>query len=131
MSHKLRTEILLVSQTVIISLLLYWMFLETQSNSFLKSWLSQNFPLGLVLLNPWVVAAAIAELALVTGFWIIRLESEGRTPRVRAREQPEFEHRLRYKTRLASERELTLPSSKPFYETIETPILILTLALAT
>src|ERR1700704_6383814 len=111
MSHKLRTEILLVSQTVIISLLLYWMFLESQSNSFLKSWLSQNFPLGLVLLNPWVVAAAIAELALVTGFWITRLESEGRTPRVRTRQRPKFEQERSYKIRLAGERDLALPSS--------------------
>src|SRR6267378_7230011 len=131
MSHKLRTEILLVSQTVIISLLLYWMLLETQSNSFLKSWLSQNFPLGLVLLNPWVVAAAIAELALVTGFWIVRLESEGRAPRIRTRQYTEFEQEPRYKARLASEKELALPSSKPFYETIEMPILILPVALAT
>jgi hypothetical protein len=107
------------------------MFLETQSNSFLKSWLSQNFPLGLVLLNPWVVAAAIAELALVTGFWIIRLESEGRTPRIRTRQRPKFEQEPGYKIRLAGERDLALPSSKPFYETIETPILILTIALAT
>jgi hypothetical protein len=107
------------------------MFLETQSNSFLKSWLSQNFPLGLILLNPWVVAAAIAELALVTGFWITRLESEGRTPRVRTRQRPKFEQERSYKIRLAGERDLALPSSKPFYETIETPILILTIALAT
>ena len=131
MSHKLRTEILLVSQTVIISLLLYWMFLETQSNSFLKSWLSQNFPLGLVLLNAWVVAAAIAELALVTGFWIIRLESEGRAPKVRDRQRAGLEPKPRYSARLASEEDLALPSSTPFYETIEVPILILTLALAT
>ncbi|HEV2119456.1 MAG TPA: hypothetical protein VGS11_05060 [Candidatus Bathyarchaeia archaeon] len=131
MSHKLRTEILLVSQTVIISLLLYWTFLETQSNSFLKSWLSQNFPLGLVLLNPWVIAAAITELALVTGFWIIRLESEGRTPRTRTRQRVELEHEPRYMARLATEQELVPPSSKPFYETINTPIFILTLALVT
>jgi hypothetical protein len=106
------------------------MFLETQSNTFLKQWLSQNFPLGLALLNPWVVAAAIAELALVTGFWIIRLEGEGRTPRVRARQRAESEQKPRYKARLATERELELPSSRPFYETIEAPILILILALA-
>src|SRR2546425_4240447 len=75
MDQKRRTEILLVSQTILIILLLYWMFLESQSNAYFRAWLSQNFPLGLVLLNEWVVALAITELALVTGYWISRLET--------------------------------------------------------
>src|SRR2546426_7730677 len=112
MSHKLRTEILLVSQTVIISLLLYWMFLETQSNSFLKTWLSQNFPLGLVLLNEWVVSAAIVELALITGFWIIRLESEGAAPRVRTRQAAESARDLRPRGPRARDVDLAFQSSK-------------------
>jgi len=131
MSRKQRIELLLFSQTVIISLLLYWMFLEAQSNSFLKAWLSQNFPLGLVLLNAWVVGAAIVELGLVTVFWIIRLESEGAAPRVRSRQAAESVQELRPRVPLARDVDLAFSSSKPFYETTNMPILILTASLAT
>jgi hypothetical protein len=131
MSHKQRIELLLVSQTVVISLLLYWTYLEAHSNSFLNAWLSQNFPLGLVILNPWIVAAAIAELGLVTIFWIIRLESEGATPRVITKQSVEKKQEQRYRTPMMREVDLALPTSKPFYETINMPILILTAVLAT
>jgi len=107
------------------------MFLEAQSNSFLKAWLSQNFPLGLVLLNAWVVGAAIVELGLVTVFWIIRLESEGAAPRVRSRQAAESVQELRPRVPLARDVDLAFSSSKPFYETTNMPILILTASLAT
>ena len=52
------------------------MFLESHSNAYFRTWLIQNFPLGLTLLNEWIVGLAITELILVTGFWIFRLEKE-------------------------------------------------------
>ena len=131
LSHRQRTEILLVSQTVIISLLIYWMSLEAQSNSFLKAWLSQNFPLGLMLLNGWFVAATIGELALVTVFWIIRLESAVAAPKVGPREDPKSREEQRYLPPLAREADLEFSRSKPFYETINIATLVLTVTLAT
>src|SRR5215471_8258731 len=73
------TAIFLSSQTVLTSLLLYWMLLETESNAFLRTWLLQNFPIGLTLLNRWVVTAAVTSLSLLTGYWVFHLERETKT----------------------------------------------------
>ena len=129
MLAKRRTEVLLVSQTVIITLLLYWMYLESRSNGFFRAWLSQNFPFGLVLLNEWIVAGAITELFLVTGFWIMRLES-GRISQtrkikrsVKKRTEPELE--------IEGERPGPFSKPKPLYDTIDIRTLVVILLLST
>src|SRR5438067_11205085 len=88
MDQKRRTEILLVSQTIFITLLLYWMFLESQSNAYFRGWLSQYFPLRVVPLNGRVLALAITARALVTGFLVGGFEVGPPLPRPRAREKP-------------------------------------------
>ncbi len=134
MDQKRRTELLLASQTTIISLLLYWMFLESQSNAYFRTWLTQNFPIGLLLLNEWIVALAITELALVTGYWISRLESgpvvsKPRVKRVERIEEPIHESQL--ETRPASKGELQFSGPRPIYEIVNLKTLIITLMLAT
>src|SRR6266540_5867864 len=134
MDQKRRTEILLVSQTIFITLLLYWMFLESQSNAYFRGWLSQNFPLGLAMLNEWIVALAITALALVTGFWISRLESRPvvSKPRVNKIEKiGEPLHEPQPETRPPNQRQLGFSVSKPIYEIVDLKVLIITLMLAT
>ena len=121
MDNKTRTQVLLVTQTIIIALLLYWMFLESQSNAYFRGWLTQNFPLGLILLNEWIVGLAITELILVTGFWVIRLENEASPSRPRS-------ERRKKTDRLPSgplpqilpsaEKEQQFGTSGPFYENV-------------
>ena len=129
MLAKRRTEVLLVSQTVIITLLLYWMYLESRSNGFFRAWLSQNFPFGLILLNEWIVAGAITELFLVTGFWIMRLESgrisqTGKIKRsVKKRTEPGLE--------IEGERPGPFSKPKPLYDTIDIRTLVVILLLST
>jgi hypothetical protein len=53
-------------QTIVIVGLLYWLLREEQSNPFLRTWLSENFPLGLYLLAPLTVAAISGALLLLT-----------------------------------------------------------------
>jgi hypothetical protein len=130
-SDKRRTEILLISQTLIITLLLYWMYLESQSNTFFRAWLSQNFPFGLVLLNGWIVAGAITELFLVTGFWIIQLESRAisqqakikRIDKILVEPEPEAEAEI--------ERPYPFSRSKPIYDTVEIRTFAVILLLST
>ena len=131
MSHVRRTEIFLVSQTVVIALLLYWMSLESHSNGFLSAWLSQNFPLGLVLLNEWVVAGVVTELFLVTGLWIIRLESPEISRKVRV--EPINKALIEPEPEIGAENERPPPfsRSKPIYETVEIKTFIIILVLAT
>src|SRR5438094_3168010 len=134
MDQKRRTEILLISQTILIILLLYWMFLESQSNAYFRGWLSQNFPLGLALLNEWIVALAITELALVTGFWISRLESRPvvSKPRVKKIEKiDEPLHEPQPEARPPNQRSPGFSVSKPIYEIVDPRVLIITLMLAT
>ena len=74
LSMKRGTEILLSLQTIVLSLLLVWLYIESRSNQYFTAWLNQNFPIGLILLNEWIIAGAISELILVTGYLILRLE---------------------------------------------------------
>lgn len=69
-SHRLR-EALVDLQTIIIVGLLYWLLREEQSNAFLRSWLSSNFPLGLYLLAPLTVVAVSGTLLVITAARII------------------------------------------------------------
>ncbi|HZD11893.1 MAG TPA: hypothetical protein VE177_00035, partial [Candidatus Binatus sp.] len=64
-SHRL-SEALIDIQTIIIVGLLYWLLREEQSNSYLQNWLSSNFPLGLYLIIPQVVAAISGTLLVIT-----------------------------------------------------------------
>jgi hypothetical protein len=133
-NDKRRTEILLISQTIFISLLLYWMFLESQSNAYFRTWLSQNLPIGLTLLNPWVVGLAITELVLVTGYWITRLESGPAVPKPRVRKVEKIDELLeepRLETRPAKRSEIQIFTSRPIYEVIDLKPFIITLMLAT
>jgi len=134
MDQKRRTEILLVSQTIFITLLLYWMFLESQSNAYFRGWLSQYFPLGLVLLNGWIVALAITELALVTGFLIGRLEGGPATSKPGVKKIEEIDEPLRepqLKPRPARQIEPQFSRSTRIYETLDLKVLIIMLMLAT
>ena len=119
MSHIRRTEIFLVSQTIVIALFLFWISLESDSNEFLRAWLSQNFPLGLVLLNGWVVVGAVTELFLVTAFWIIRLESleNSRKVKVEPIDKATIESKLGIKAE--SGRPPPFSGSKSTFETVD------------
>ena len=64
-STRLR-EALIDIQTIVIVGLLYWLLLEEQANTFLRTWLSDNFPLGLYFLSPLMVAAISGALLMVT-----------------------------------------------------------------
>src|SRR5436309_6303527 len=134
MDQKRRTEILLVSQTIFITLLLYWMFLESQSNAYFRGWLSQYFPLGLVLLNGWIVALAITELALVTGFLIGRLEGGRAASKPGVKKIEKIDDPLRepqLEPRPARQGELQFSASTRIYEIVDLKVLIIMLMLAT
>src|SRR6267378_3275211 len=130
-SNKRRTEILLVSQSVIITLLLYWTYLESHSNSYFSAWLAQNFPFGLVLLDPWIVAGAITELFLVTGFWIIQLENAGisRKPKIKRIDKKEIEPEPEVEAEI--EPQSWFSGSKPIYDTVEIRTFVVILLLST
>jgi len=68
-SHRLG-EALIDIQTIVIVGLLYWLLREEQSNPYLRSWLSSNFPLGLYLLSPLTVVAINGTLLVLTVFRI-------------------------------------------------------------
>ena len=59
-------EALIDIQTIVIIGLLYWLLTEEQSNPFLRTWLSDNFPLGLYILSPLAVAVISGTLLVVT-----------------------------------------------------------------
>jgi len=69
-SQRFREAIIDV-QTIFIVGLLYWLLREEQSNAFLRTWLSDNFPLGLYLLAPLTVAAISGTLLVITTVRII------------------------------------------------------------
>jgi hypothetical protein len=107
------------------------MFIESQSNSFFRAWLSQNFPLGLVLLNQWIVAGAIIELTLVTGYWIVQLErpETERTVKIKKIEKATVKREPRI--RPVTDPDLLFSRSKPIYEIVELRSFIITLMLGT
>jgi len=105
------------------------MYLESRSNGFFRAWLSQNFPFGLVLLNEWIVAGAITELFLVTGFWIMRLES-GRISQTRKIKRPE-KKRTEPEREIEGERPGPFSRPKPLYDTVDIRTLVVILLLST
>src|SRR2546421_950928 len=117
-TRKRLTEVFLSIQTFFITILLYWTYLESRSNAFFGAWLSQNFPLGLTLLNEWSVTGAVIGLLLATSYWIIKLEEEGKrrkvnlTPPTEAPLHPELETRPVLPGP-------TVPKRRPIYETVE------------
>src|SRR5260370_21508991 len=129
-SRKRLTEIFLALQTLVITFVLYWTYAENVSNAFFRSWLSQNFPLVLSLLNEWVVGAAITGLLLVTGYWIIQLEGEGRRRRVKGRPPRKSPILLETET-VQVPPGLTVAKRRPIYETVEMRSFIILLILAT
>jgi hypothetical protein len=64
-SHRLN-EVLVDLQTIGIVVLLYSLLREEQANAYLRTWLGENFPLGLYLLNPYTVIAVCATLMTIT-----------------------------------------------------------------
>ena len=64
-SHLVR-EALIDLQTIAIVGLLYGLFREEEANAFLRTWLSNNFPLGVYLLAPLTVAAISGTLVVIT-----------------------------------------------------------------
>jgi hypothetical protein len=69
-THRLR-EALIDVQTIVIVGLLYWLLREEQSNPFLRTWLSNNFSLGLYILSPLIVAAISGTLLIITATRVI------------------------------------------------------------
>jgi hypothetical protein len=131
LSRKRRTEILLVLQTLVITILLYWMFLESHANAFFRTWLSQNFPLGLVLLNEWIVASAITELFLVTGYWILQLEGGGIRRKVKVKRIDEAPLEPKPETLPVAQPSPLYSGRRPIYETVEIRTFIILLMLST
>jgi hypothetical protein len=64
-SHRLR-EALIDLQTILIVGLLYGLLREEQANPFFRTWLSDNFPIGLYLLAPLTVATISGTLLVIT-----------------------------------------------------------------
>src|SRR5438128_3147398 len=117
-TRKRLTEVFLSLQTLFITILLYWTYLESRSNAFFTAWLYQNFPLGLTLLNEWSVTGAVIGLLLVTSYWIIKLEEEGKRRKVKVTPPPEPPFHPELETRPALPGP-TVPKRRPIYETIE------------
>jgi len=117
-TRKRLTEVFLSIQTFFITILLYWTYLESRSNAFFGAWLSQNFPLGLTLLNEWSVTGAVIGLLLVTSYWIIKLEEEGKRRKVKVTPPPEAPFHPELETRPVLPGP-TLPKRRPIYETVE------------
>ena len=129
--QKRGTEILLLLQTIVLSLLLVWLYVESQSNQYFREWLSQNFPIGLILLNEWIIAGAISEFLLVTGYWILQLE--GGESRLREKIKP-VKKIPRAEETLEEPLVPKGPSfswQKPIYESIEPRSAIILLLLCT
>ncbi len=59
-------EVVTDLQTIAIVGLLYSLLREEQANAYLRTWLAENFPLGLYLLNPYTVIAVCATLMTIT-----------------------------------------------------------------
>jgi hypothetical protein len=129
-SRKRLTEIFLSLQTTVIAFLLYWTYLEDRSNAFLRTWLSQNFPAGLTLLNEWIVGGAITGLLLVTGYWIIQLEREGGRGKMKVGPLQEAPFQLESDTRPVPPK-ATAAKRGPIYETVEMRSFIILLILGT
>src|SRR5439155_1324246 len=117
-TRKRLTEVFLSIQTFFITILLYWTYLESRSNAFFGAWLSQNFPLGLTLLNEWSVTGAVIGLLLVTSYWIIKLEEEGKRRKVKLTPPPEAPFHPELETRPVLPGP-TVPKRRPIYETVE------------
>jgi hypothetical protein len=69
-SHRLR-EALIDLQTIVIVGLLYGLLREEQANPFLRTWLSDNFPLGLYILAPLTVATISGTLLVITAARVV------------------------------------------------------------
>jgi hypothetical protein len=79
MARQWLAEIMIDLQTIVIVVLLYSLLREEQANAFLRTWLADNFPLGLYLLNPFAVVAIIAVLITTTVGRIIFLITDRET----------------------------------------------------
>src|SRR5260370_4435541 len=129
-SRKRVTEIFLSLQTLVITLLLYWTYLEHRSNAYFRTWLSQNFPIGLIMLNEWIVGGAITGLLLVTSYWIIRLEGEGKSRNVKVRPTQKAAFELETETRPIPPAP-TYPKLRPIYDRVEMRSFVILLMLST
>src|SRR2546425_5961391 len=117
-TRKRLTEVFLSIQTLFITILLYWIYLQDTSNAFFRVWLSQNFPIGLTLVNVWSVGGAIMALLLVTSYWIIKLEEEGKRRKVKVTPPAEAQFHPEAETLSVSSRPRD-PKRRPIYETVE------------
>jgi hypothetical protein len=59
-------EALIDIQTIVIVGLLFWLLREEQDNPFFRTWLSNNFQLGLYILSPLTVVAVSGTLLVIT-----------------------------------------------------------------
>src|SRR5712664_1021495 len=72
MPRRVLGEVLIDLQTIVLVGLLYGLLREEQANAFLRTWLSNNLPLGLYLLTPLTVAAISGSLIAITALRMIR-----------------------------------------------------------
>src|SRR5260370_12803153 len=129
-SRKRVTEIFLSLQTLVITLLLYSTYLEERSNAYFRTWLSQNFPIGLIILDEWIVGGAITGLLLVTSYWIIQLEGEGKSRSVKIRPTQKAPFELEAETRPITPTP-TYPRLRPIYDMVEMRSFVILLMLST
>ncbi len=125
------TRVLLVTQAAAITGLLFWLYRESQTNDFMRAWLSRNFPAGLLLLSDWTVAGVGTGLVIITAYLSNVPQSAlvyYRKRRLHAEPRVELESSVSVRT-LTEETGPT--TAVPFYETVDLTYLVLSVALVT
>ncbi|HEY4823384.1 MAG TPA: hypothetical protein VIH83_06850 [Candidatus Bathyarchaeia archaeon] len=77
MARRRITESLLIIEAVVIIGFLYWFSLESRANAFLRTWMLQNFPPGLVLLDERMVLAVTGGILGTILVWLSTFQRGG------------------------------------------------------
>lgn len=77
MSSRRVTEVFVVLEAILIVGLLSWLVHESETNPYLDTWLSENLPVGALLVNRWVAFAISGALFSAIVVLIIKVEREG------------------------------------------------------
>jgi len=77
MARRRITESLLIIEAVVIIGFLYWFSLESRANAFLRTWMLQNFSLGLVLLDERMVLAVTGGILGTILVWLSTFQRGG------------------------------------------------------
>ncbi len=125
------TRVLLVAQATVIIGLLLWLHRESQTNDFMRAWLSLNFPAGLTLLRDWAVASISTGIVMLTAYLSSFLQSAlalCMKHRHHAGIRLELESMVLPRTTI---REAGPTTVLPFYETVDLPYLVISTVLIT